>query len=271
MTRRRVGRESGDHRTQGGDSRRPGVPDMALTKGEIDRLGDRLKAAGVPDAADLAVLQELRREFDAALSDAQAMIIESIPTVRPTSRLKTVQTLVGKLRREATMNLGQMQDVAGLRVVRPMSVLEQDELAARIAGLFGGAKVMDRRAKPSHGYRAVHVIARVDGRLVEIQLRTALQDRWAQILERLADRWGRDIRYGAEPESPHERVGAYTRRSIVGLVRRLSPLIAECEETDRQRPAAGRLALSSTAYCRAVSDALDRLGRLRVDDPEAGL
>jgi ppGpp synthetase/RelA/SpoT-type nucleotidyltranferase len=35
--------------------------------------------------------------------------------------------------------------------------------------------VIDRREKPSHGYRAVHVIVECGGRMVEIQVRTELQ------------------------------------------------------------------------------------------------
>jgi ppGpp synthetase/RelA/SpoT-type nucleotidyltranferase len=43
------------------------------------------------------------------------------------------------------------------------------------------------------------VIPRVDGHPIEIQVRTPLQDLWAQTIERLADRVGRAIRYGERP------------------------------------------------------------------------
>jgi hypothetical protein len=39
----------------------------------------------------------------------------------------------------------------------------------------------------------------VDGFIVEIQVRTTLQDLWAQAVERLADEVGREIRYGGVP------------------------------------------------------------------------
>lgn len=35
-----------------------------------------------------------------------------------------------------------------------------------------------------------------DGIPVEIQVRTYLQNEWAQFVERLADSWGRGLRYG---------------------------------------------------------------------------
>lgn len=56
-------------------------------------------------------------------------------------------------------------------------------------------KVYDRRKKPSHGYRAVHVIATAQGRLVEIQVRTELQHLWAEQSEVMSDTDSR-IKYG---------------------------------------------------------------------------
>jgi hypothetical protein len=37
---------------------------------------------------------------------------------------------------------------------------------------------------------------------VEVQVRTPLQDLWAQITERLGDAWGRGLRYGAPIDNP---------------------------------------------------------------------
>src|SRR5437867_3958883 len=98
----------------------------------IDKLGDRLRARTNIADSDLLALQILRREFDDALARARNLVSAAVPGATPTSRLKTVQTLVGKLRREATMNLSQMQDIAGMRIVRAMNLDEQDELAALV-------------------------------------------------------------------------------------------------------------------------------------------
>jgi ppGpp synthetase/RelA/SpoT-type nucleotidyltranferase len=46
---------------------------------------------------------------------------------------------------------------------------------------------------PRAGYRAVHVITKTDGIPVEVQFRTDLQNKWAQVFERLADECGRQI------------------------------------------------------------------------------
>lgn len=73
------------------------------------------------------------------------------------------------------------------------------------------------------------MIAFLDGIPVEIQVRTELQDVWAQILERLADQWGRGIRYGDAPENPEVLVrlgdGEISRRELLKELGKLSELI----------------------------------------------
>ena len=84
------------------------MSEARLPGGEADRLGDRLRTSADVTEADLAMLQQLRREFDDAMARARDEVVHALPDVSPTTRLKTVQTLVGKLRRETTMNLGQV-------------------------------------------------------------------------------------------------------------------------------------------------------------------
>ncbi len=256
-----------DHEAVNGylDARPPAAfgyrPCMRMSNGEINRLGDRLRTSTVVDDSDLQLLQVLRRDYETALHAAQARIAdEFVDFAVPTSRLKTVQTLVGKLRREPHMNLSQVQDVAGVRIVRDMNLAEQSKIAERIAGVFDGSKTIDRRVKSTFGYRAVHVVVRVDGLPVEVQVRTALQDRWAQIVERTADYWGRQIRYGQAPNAPEESVGAVSRKFIVDLISRLSPLIESCEQSSSAR----QLKVRGDLYCQEVTQVLAEIARLPV-------
>jgi ppGpp synthetase/RelA/SpoT-type nucleotidyltranferase len=139
---------------------------------------------------------------------------------------------VDNLRREH-IRLSQMQDIAGVRVVGELSLAEQDALVAAISAAFEGAKVVDRREKPSHGYRAMHVIVVIDARNVEIQVRTELQHLWAQYFELLADRFGRGIRYGQPPDNPDLIIaGEYTMSYLVETLLNSSSTIARVEETD---------------------------------------
>ena len=144
------------------------------------------------------------------------------------------------------MALSRMQDIAGVRLVAEMNRTEQDQLVKRIVELFPGADVKDRRAEPSHGYRAVHVIVEVDQRLVEIQVRTVLQDLWAQVVERLADRWGRGIRYGELPNDPDAEVGdGATRRDVI------EGLMTQSRVTDMVEQAAVWMAEAEARLVRA--------------------
>jgi N-acyl-D-aspartate/D-glutamate deacylase len=66
-----------------------------------------------------------------------------------------------------------------------------------------------------------------------VQVRTRLQDTWAQIVERLADVFGRQIRYGEPPTDPDvEVVPDLTRQALISLLISLSKTSGELEEAD---------------------------------------
>lgn len=205
---------------------------LPVSKKELDRLGDRLRDAAVPSEEDLRLWGLVRPHFLAALEEVRAGLVAI--GLRVTAREKNRDTLVDKLRRERDMRLSRVQDVVGARVVVDTDLAGQDGLVARIAERFPDHRVRDRRRDPSHGYRAVHVVVRVDGFLVEVQVRTVWQDRWAQAMERLGDCWGRAIRYGGGPEQPGrlEVVGdrpARSRRAWVDLLLSLQSDVAALE------------------------------------------
>lgn len=194
-----------------------------LSKSQIDKLGERLRTSDEVSVEDLTVLQRVRSEHDAAMAVVADRLTAELG-LEPGSRLKTVGTIVDKLRREH-IRLSQMQDIAGVRVVQAMGLDEQDAMVGAICGLFDGAKVVDRRERPTHGYRAVHVIVLSDGRNVEIQVRTELQHLWAQVFERLADWLGRGIRYGHS---------SARTTPLPDTWQRVSEATAEIEELDRK-------------------------------------
>ncbi len=152
--------------------------------------------------------------------------------LEPTSRIKTVNTIIEKLRREKT-RLSKMQDIGGVRLVVSGSITEQTRIAEEVIGLFPGAKSIDRRVQPNHGYRALHIVAPTDSVFIEVQLRTTLQDAWAQAMEKVSDLFGRGLRYGEQ--SPNPRSGP-----IIEALNELSDTIARFEE------AASSAALATT-------------------------
>jgi Region found in RelA / SpoT proteins len=106
-------------------------------------------------------------------------------------------------RRNGGHGLKSFQNLAGMRIVVRADRRHQDAVVQQLVDVFGEdprpPKVVDRRAAPVNGYRAVHVIAFPDGIPVEIQMRTRWQHEWAELFEKLADRVGRGIRYGEPP------------------------------------------------------------------------
>jgi putative GTP pyrophosphokinase len=168
-----------------------------LSKSQIDKLGERLKSDVVSDS-DLELLDRFRRTFGPAYETVVSTIRDTLkmePTGRPA---KTIESVREKLRRES-MRLTQIQDIAGCRIVIP-AIHDQDRAVIRLGEKFGDGVVVDRRQKPSYGYRAVHVIVRRAERQVEIQIRTELQHQWAEVSEKAADS-DPGIKYGkGDPE-----------------------------------------------------------------------
>ncbi len=116
-------------------------------------------------------------------------------------RLKRAERIIDKLERFPHMNLAQMQDIGGCRVVVP-TLSELQALRGRIRQEW--AKSIDDEddyiARPrKSGYRAAHIVVKRDEHLVEIQLRTRRQHRWAASVEYVEQRgsgWLRDSAAG---------------------------------------------------------------------------
>lgn len=187
---------------------------MPVSKTQIDRLGDRLKRT--PHAeSDLRLLDDYRRSFGQAYESVVRKIRQRGQF--PTGRLaKSTVSIAEKLRRES-IRLSQMQDIAGCRAVVG-NVVEQEQFVAYLKTDFPGASVIDRRDNPSYGYRAVHVIVEISGKPIEIQVRSSLQQLWAEVSEKSSDVLDPTIKYGGGPDwwrgyltSSSELVAAYEK------------------------------------------------------------
>src|ERR1019366_1560512 len=143
---------------------------MAPSTTQVDLLGQRLK-----DGSHSEEVLRLLDNYRGTFTEAYEALLQSLRQrgTSPTGRLKTTGSIVEKLRRES-IRLSQMQDIAGCRVVAG-GVLEQDRFVATLKADFPDANVIDRRDSPSHGYRAIHVIVKLNRKAIEIQVRTALQ------------------------------------------------------------------------------------------------
>lgn len=194
-----------------------------MSKTQIDRLGDRLRKGNVSDD-DLRMLDEYRDSFDPAYEMTIKLLRDELG-LEPTGRRKSRPSILDKLRRERT-RLSQMQDIAGCRVV-VATIIDQNALVEKLAeafsdaARFGSPIMIDRRSAPSHGYRAVHVIVASLEKRVEMQIRTEMQQRWAEASEKAADALEDiSIKYGGGDIQVH------------GLLMDVSSLIFEMEECE---------------------------------------
>jgi putative GTP pyrophosphokinase len=184
------------------------------TISQVNKAGERIRKATVrrdrPTAADLQLLDDYRAWHQPTLEECQRQLVALLHkrleldpdmafiTGRP---LKTVEAITAKLVRSKP-RLATMQDIAGTRVVVP-TLDFQNAVTALVAGWFfddGLREPKDTREDgDDYGYRAVHLVATLDGRFAEIQIRTRAQDAWAQIVERTDKMIGADLKHGSGP------------------------------------------------------------------------
>lgn len=170
---------------------------MAYSKSKVDRAGRSLVDLLLGDIEtiverqaefheSLEILGWWRGEHARPLSRVASnlrhyAVKEGKPIVA--QRLKKGPTIANKLLREPKMKLSRMADIGGVRAVLP----SQDaayRVATQLRKNWTITKVRDYVAEPKpDGYRALHLINRNRGRLIEVQLRTQHQDTWANRVE----------------------------------------------------------------------------------------
>jgi putative GTP pyrophosphokinase len=120
-----------------------------------------------------------------------------------TQRLKRRPTIFNKLDREPTMQLTQMWDIGGVRARLP-SLRHLQAVSRRLRKSWTIVRTKNYIEEPrASGYRAVHHIVRRDGRLIEVQLRTVLQDAWANQVEEDSRRLSVAYKFGRGDEEVH--------------------------------------------------------------------
>jgi putative GTP pyrophosphokinase len=200
------------------DERRP-YQRLAVSRGAIDRAGrllaDRLAVLpatierDVLDAMD--VLTDYRDAYRAGLEATVELLARAVSGAGLNGvvghRLKRTRRIIEKLGRFPGMSLTSMQDIAGCRAIVP-DLPAVARVRERILDTVGLTFVRedDYNAVPrDSGYRAHHLIVGVLGTPVEIQLRTAWQQSWTDLVEQLDS----DYDVGLKHEGGPEVVGRY--------------------------------------------------------------
>lgn len=121
-------------------------------------------------------------------------------------RLKRVPTIAGKLLREPRMKLARMGDIGGVRAVLP-DLASTYRVASRLRRNWTITRFSDYVTEPQvDGYRALHLINRHRGRLIEVQLRTPRQDSWANLVEAFSRTVAPGLKFGGGPDFVREYI-----------------------------------------------------------------
>jgi ppGpp synthetase/RelA/SpoT-type nucleotidyltranferase len=156
---------------------------------------------------------EIAAWYDSLLSELQSDLLAYLeghwigPEILFSARVKTIDTLRDKLRRYPNQRLNTVRDIIGLRVEADVHLRHQDALVDLVKACFEGKaeeiRTIDYRQADQFGYRAVHlelIFGEPIHARAEVQIRTALQGVWANIYERMAEIFGREIRYNEAGE-----------------------------------------------------------------------
>jgi ppGpp synthetase/RelA/SpoT-type nucleotidyltranferase len=212
---------------------------LSMSGRQINKLGERLASPGPISDDDYALLARVVNDYQVVLDQVESKLRGL--GMQATTRVKTTGTLIDKLRRQPDLPLSAIRDIAGARIVIDGGRWEQDQVTDRIIEEFASCpkapRLIDRRKQPSHGYRAVHVVVFEEGTPVEVQIRTKIQDTWAQITEKLGDAWGRGLRYGLGPDQADLRVDpanpdSVTRGKVIETLASVSETVAQIEEAE---------------------------------------
>jgi ppGpp synthetase/RelA/SpoT-type nucleotidyltranferase len=218
------------------------MPD-AFSGSQLEKLGERLRDGPLllADLQQLTRFQETLAPFADATFDTICSLdreLSGIPRAKIIRRtLKTVRSTIAKLRRQTT-TLRQIQDIVGCRIV-VLGVHDQEIYAGELERLFPSAQIIDRRTMPQHGYRAMHFIVRDESRRFEIQLRTIIQDDWANLVEKVADRMGIEIKYGGGDISINKALIELSEK--IGQAEALEGTVAVWTSDKSVRPPSTRL------------------------------
>ena len=170
---------------------------FVMSKGEIDRLGQKIGASGEVSQEDLNKLQEFRQTFQEPISNVFNFVLGIARKVDKqcivTYRIKRIDTIVEKLRRfhenpNGKMSLSRMWDIAGCRCI--LNTTDENKLYVllkKIQKEYGrDCKVKDYVAeRKDSGYRSIHIYVKdhQTQKHIEIQIRNKAQHNWATLVE----------------------------------------------------------------------------------------
>lgn len=165
---------------------------MNLTKGEIDRLGNRIREQSIAITDDvLEELQNYRTSFKEALSSTFNTLCNCSRKINPstivTFRIKRFQSIIGKLERYPEMRFSRMWDIGGCRcIVKDEAAVYKLRSVVENEPSLEIVKEYDYIREPQEdGYKSIHLFVKhtCSDKIIEVQLRSLENHNWATLVE----------------------------------------------------------------------------------------
>ena len=165
-----------------------------MTKSQVNKLGKEirscLKESKRPSSELLEKLQEYRTSFKSDLSSVFEIISDVAKGARSDSitafRIKRIESIISKIKRQPTMALGNMGDIAGCRIlVYHINAIPKliDELNKRFTVKYFNDYLKETKDDGYRGYHLYIESPKNPHKLIEIQIRTVKSHKWASMVE----------------------------------------------------------------------------------------
>jgi len=183
------------------------------SKSKIKKLGSKIRKEyrenGEISQESLEVLHDYRISFKDPMSDIFRTVTKESRKIRSsavrTYRIKRIESIISKLKREENMGLIEMGDIAGCRIIVKNEVYIP-KIVEAIKAKLNVVKERDYILKPrKSGYKSHHLMIQPDiddnfKRLVEVQIRSQEHHNWATLVEITDQLYRVKVKEGEEHE-----------------------------------------------------------------------
>ncbi len=165
-----------------------------ISKSQVNKLGKSLRVtireSRTIQKDDLEKLQEYRTSFKEDIAPVFEDVAKVAKKIRRDSlislRIKRIESILSKIKREPTMSLGNMGDIAGCRLIlhskSALSLIKNEILKK-----YDVVNIKDYIKEPKpDGYKGYHIYIKSpinQNKIVEIQLRHVRTHKWASLVE----------------------------------------------------------------------------------------
>ncbi len=164
---------------------------MRFSKGEIDRLGSKIRAEKNKISSEtLQLLQNYRTSHEHDISQIFNILCGLSKNVRKDSivtfRIKRIDSIIRKLDRYPNMRFSRMWDIGGCRVI-----LKNNSQVYKLMELIKKELIVKENIKDyiknpqTDGYKSLHLFVKLpDGdKIIEVQLRNQIDHNWSTLVE----------------------------------------------------------------------------------------